>query len=76
MVDMKVLCPECHKGVHLRKKFTDLPSVDVAFGAKIAGRIVNERTGETKQVLVIFRQYKGHGPLILSAVNPDMVVHQ
>ena len=60
----------------IKKCISGLPETNIAFGAKYAGRVVNNRTGETLDVLVVFRQYTGRGPVILSAVNPDMVVRQ
>lgn len=55
---------------------SDLPDVDIVFPGKYAGRIVNNRTGEVTRVLVVFRKYKGHGPVMLSAINPDQVVQR
>ncbi|BCY18666.1 hypothetical protein hrd7_25150 [Leptolinea sp. HRD-7] len=76
MDKVRVLCPDCHEAVHTQKAISDLQDVDISFGAKYAGRIVDERTDETLKVLVIFRQYKGRGPVFLSAVDPNMVVNR
>lgn len=47
--------------------------VMVKFPGRWAGQVVNNRTGDVLKVLVQFREYKGRGPVVLSAVDPDMV---
>lgn len=53
-----------------RQVVSELPVV----GLRFAGRIVNNRTGETLKVLVILRKQKPGGPVIVSAVDPEAVM--